>query len=523
MPPPEPPPRQSSTDTLRLGQTSGAILVSGGLWSILGRTLPQLQLLVLSIVAARFLGPDDMGRQSLIAFVGITTVMVATAGFPSSLSRFVGELLGARKGGVALALYRWTWRVELIAALLAGAGLVATGVLGSDPMLAWVLMGVVSALAVLQSVPQALLAGAQRWRHATMVGVVTGLVSLPATVAVLAAGGGIAGFFAVEVVMVAVNVVWSSHLARRLVVELSPSEPAPADLHRRFRHFAGITTVGVLVHYVIWTRSELLVLDRVSTDAQIAIYSIAFATVAGLARVPEASARVTMPAVATLIGSGEMHRVRTGFWRAMRLLLFVTPPVVAGAATTAPAAISLAYGEEFAGAGHVLLVLLVPLLAMPLISLSEALLFALGRLRFLLAVGIAATTVDVGLAVLLIPRFDAVGAAIANALAQLSAGVPALLLAARLNAPVDLAWRPMMRGFALAVAVAGVSGAIVLWLGDTAGGVLAATGSGVALFLMLGRVVRPLSSEDADWLATALDGDGRWRRRAARSVRGLGA
>ena len=83
---------------LQLGHTSGASVVSGGLWSILGRTLPQLQLVVLSVVAARFLGPDGMGRQSLIAFVGITTVMVATAGFPSSVSRFVGELLGAQQG-----------------------------------------------------------------------------------------------------------------------------------------------------------------------------------------------------------------------------------------------------------------------------------------------------------------------------------------------------------------------------------------------------------------------------------------
>jgi hypothetical protein len=36
-------------------------VVTGGLWSILGGALPQVQLLVLSIVAARFLGPDVLG------------------------------------------------------------------------------------------------------------------------------------------------------------------------------------------------------------------------------------------------------------------------------------------------------------------------------------------------------------------------------------------------------------------------------------------------------------------------------
>ena len=394
--PPGPPTAPELADPgSSLGQTSGAAVVTGGLWSILGRTLPQVQLLVLSVVAARFLGPDGMGRQSLIAFVGITTVMVATAGFPSSVSRFVGELLGARKGGVALGLYRWTWRVETIAAAIAAASLVALGLFGSEPALAWVLVGAASGLAVLQSVPQALLSGAQRWRAATIVGVVIGIATVPATIAVLALGGGISGLFAVEVVAVAINLAWTSHLARGVAAQLPAPEQASPELRRRFLGFAAMSTVNVMIQYVIWTRSELLVLNHVSADAQIAIYSIAFAIVAGLTRIPEAIARVTMPAVATLIGAGELHRVRAGYWRAMRLLLCLTPPVVAGAAVTGPALISLAYGDDFSGAGNVLIVLLGPLLVLPLITTSNALLFAFARLRFLLTMGILATVVDV--------------------------------------------------------------------------------------------------------------------------------
>jgi O-antigen/teichoic acid export membrane protein len=521
------PPKPSSTgpDDLvpdpELGQTSGAAVVTGGLWSVLGRTMPQFQLLVLSVVAARFLGPDGMGRQSLIAFVGITTVMVATAGFPSSLSRFVGELLGAREGGTALGLYRWTWRVETVAAAVAAASLIALGVFGSEPTLAWILVGVASGLAVLQSVPQSLLSGAQRWRDATIVGVVIGVVSVPATIGVLALGGGISGFFAVEVVAIACNLAWTGHLARGVAARLPAPERASPELRRRFLSFAGISTVNVMIQYVVWTRSELLVLDRVSADAQIALYSIAFASVIGLSRIPEAIARVTMPAVATLIGAGELHRVRAGYWRAMRLLLFITPPVVVGAAVTGPALISLAYGDEFSGAGEVLLVLLGPLLVLPLITTSDALLFAFGRLRFLLALGIVATVVDVTLAILLIPRFDALGAAIANAAAQLTAGIPCLWLAARLNAPTDIAWRPLLRGLLLALMVGGIAGATLLVLGDGLFGALAAVLAGVALFALLAPVLRPLPAADAAWLAGALEGKGPLRRTLVRALRRL--
>lgn len=504
-----------------LGVTTGSRVVSGGLWSVLSRIVPQLQLLALSIIAARFLGPDGMGRQSFIAFVALSVVLVATAGLPASLSRFVGELLGARAGGVALGVYALTWRVEMAAAVLASATLGTAALLGSEPEAAWALAGVTAGLAVLQSVPQSLLSGAQRWREATVVGVTTGVAAVPVTIAVLAAGGGITGIFAVEAATVAVNLVWTSALARRLVSALPPVTEIPPEVRRRFVSFAAVSTGLVLIQYVIWRRSELIVLDRVSSDAEIALYSIAFAIVFGLARIPEAVAKVTMPAVATLVGAGELDRVRSGFWRATRLIVFMTPPVVAGAAVTGPPVIELAYGPEFAGAGDVLLVLLVPLLVLPLLMTSEALLFALARLRFLFAVSLAATVVDVALSVVLIPRLDAVGAGIANAAAQLTAGVPCLVLAARLHRPVDVAWGPFARGLGLAAAVAAAAWLALDLAGDGLPGVALGVLAGVAVFVAGAALARPLPAGDAAWLAAALDGDGRARHALAGAVRRL--
>src|SRR3954466_16021694 len=85
-----------------LGTTTAPSVVSGGLWTLLNRAVPQAQLLALSIITARYLGPSDMGRQSYIAFVALALVQAATAGFPGALSRFVGELLGARQAGQAV-------------------------------------------------------------------------------------------------------------------------------------------------------------------------------------------------------------------------------------------------------------------------------------------------------------------------------------------------------------------------------------------------------------------------------------
>ena len=53
-----------------------------------------------------------------------------------------------------------------------------------------------------------------------------------------------------------------------------------------------------------------------------------------------------MPAVANLVGTGEQDRIRRGYWRAIRILSLLVPPLVAGVAVTGPALLRLIYGER---------------------------------------------------------------------------------------------------------------------------------------------------------------------------------
>jgi O-antigen/teichoic acid export membrane protein len=502
---------------LELGATTARAIVSGGLWTLLSRVLPQAQLLALSIIVARYLGPDEMGRQSYIAFVALALIQAATAGLPAAISRFISELLGARRGGQALSLYRLTRRVEAVGAVLVLGALLAVAALGGEPATAWVLAGLSAALSVLQAVPAALLAGTQRWREAWLPGLVTGVATVPAVVVALELGGGISGLFAVEAVAVFVNLVWTSALARRLVTRMPAIEPAPYELRRRFWSFAWQTSVIVIISFVVWRRSELFVLQHYSTDAQIAFYSIAFAAISGLSKLPETVETVSMPAVANLVGTGQDDRIRRGFWRAMRLLVLATFPLVAGVAVTGPALLELAYGSEYADAGPVLLVMLAPLLLQPMLRVSEGVLYGLGRPRFIVVAGLVATVADIGLAFLLIPSLDAIGAAIANGVAILVAGVPCLVLVWRLHLPVSLPFGPMVRVVVLSLVVVGAA-----WLALEAVGALAAVVAGLLAGFGAALLLRPLAFEDAEWLANALGAEGA-PGRAGRFVARLGA
>ena len=65
--------------------------MAGGLWSAFARIIPQVYTLVILVAAAHYLGPARLGRQSYIAFIELTVVMLATAGMPIAVMRFVSE------------------------------------------------------------------------------------------------------------------------------------------------------------------------------------------------------------------------------------------------------------------------------------------------------------------------------------------------------------------------------------------------------------------------------------------------
>src|SRR6266540_2170489 len=112
------------TDRGGASSTTGSSVLSAGAWAAASRLLPQVYSLAMSVVAARFLGPEGMGRQSLIAFSAIFATTAATLGVPTALMRFVGERVGGGAVNAIRPLVRAVWRVEAVAAALGAAVLI---------------------------------------------------------------------------------------------------------------------------------------------------------------------------------------------------------------------------------------------------------------------------------------------------------------------------------------------------------------------------------------------------------------
>ena len=497
-------------------ETSAATVARGGFWNMASNVIPQLYVIVVSIAAARFLGASGFGRQSYIAFIEIAVITLLTAGVPGAVVRFVGRAVGRKSPDEVLSLVRWAWRLESIGALVGACALVIAAAAGATPRAAWLFAAVVVAAQVLTRVPNSFLNGIQRWREPSVIALAVGFLATVSTLVVLIAGGGISGMFAVESAAAVTMLICLAAMARRL----RPAGVATRltnDERSAVTRFALLTSAGVILTLIVYRRSEFLFLNHYSSDAQIALYSVAFSAVAALLLFPQALVGVALPAVATLWGENAFNRIRAGYGRGLRLLPLISFPLTAAAMALGPETLRLVYGPEFSSVGAVLLIVLASLPLYSIISLSSVVLAGIGRLAFPLIVGVIAAAVNIGLDFALIPAYDAVGAAIANSVAQLVVGLPVLAYAHRLVGPTDVRLGPVVR-----VAVAAVAGGLLAWVTlrgvGGAAGVCAGLVVGTLAFMLLGGVLRVLSAEDAGWLeqvggvrlAPAMRGLARW-------------
>jgi O-antigen/teichoic acid export membrane protein len=485
---------------------TGASVARGGIWEIAASVIPQFYVVVQSIFIARYLGPTGVGQVAFITLVVLTSSTLFTLGMPTALLRFTGRLIGSARGGAAHALYRWTWRFQAVAAALNFLLLALVAVFGGNPPGAWVLAGVIAAGTVMNGIASSFLRGMMQWRRARLIGIVSGSVALAFKLVALRLGGGITALFLIDATAITVNVAGTEFLARRAARGLPPP-PRKAEDVRPLLRFAGVASLNAFVLLVVYQRTEVFFLAHYGTTTEIAIYAIPFSIVSALLLFPRAVGSALAPAVATLWGGGELERIRAGFGRAMRIVLLLVVLITAVAASLGPTGIRIVYGPKFAGSGLILEILLIALPFVAFTTLSSALLLGIGRQWGLTIITSIAAIANLGLDWLIIPAHGAVGAAVANTLAQLIGSIPLLLYAVHVIGSVSLHFGKLVRAI-VAGALAAAVALMVVSILPLVVGFLVASVAFTATFVAVCLILRPIPVSDARWAEVTIGGWG---------------
>jgi O-antigen/teichoic acid export membrane protein len=163
---------------------------------------------------------------------------------------------------------------------------------------------------------------------------------------------------------------------------------------------------------------------------------------------------------------------------------------------TAPAVIRVLYGAAYAPAAPVLTILALGGLVTIAAGASPAVLHATKEQGRLLRQGLLAAAADLALALLLVPRAGALGAALASVLAQALGSALAIRAAARV-AGAAIPAAALARITLAALGMGAVAAVPVHALGGGAG-LLAAGLLGLAAYPLALRLLRALTAEDLD-------------------------
>jgi O-antigen/teichoic acid export membrane protein len=462
-----------------------------------------------SAIIARRLGPSNMGIYGYAMWLVGTLGIMANVGLPAAITKYVSEFIGSGDAARAAQVGK---RLMLTQLAVAGgvSGLTACFVLLKSPYRSIILLAAVMILAqALQQSLTAALVGVQRFDQIAVIGVYVGLAQIASVGVAALLHSGVMGMLWATLVGLWVGVWLFYRAVERCLLRLpadsqiySPSIEQP-DLLRRITRFSFTISYVLLLDSIVWQRSEVLFLKWYSTLAQIAFYTLAYSIASKLGEIATIITSTLLPLFSESYGRDNFGEIGQIFVNALKYLQMVMVPLCLLAAAMAGPLVRLVYGSSYLPSVLVLQVLLICQAFTSIGSVGSSLLLGTERQGFIAKWGTLIAILNVVLDLILIPRYGAVGAAVANCTAQIT-GVFIGTFYVVHYIRVSIPWRATAAVYSAAV----IALAPLAYLANrTPTGIailIGAVALGAVLYFGLLVIVGELRKDDLNLLKTAL-------------------
>jgi O-antigen/teichoic acid export membrane protein len=453
--------------------------------------------IVTSILVARAFGPVRLGPFNYVMWLTNITTAVGSFGLPMTTRKYMAEHLNRGEAGVAHSIYRAALRLQVLigaAVLAAGVGLVyAVG----DPgyRLISILLVMNMAPRMIGLIPSQANNAAEMMRWNTMPALAGAALNVSATLLCLWMGVGLEGIAAA---VAAGSMLETGLKLRRVQAWLGPTPRVAIspELKRRLVSYSGQGLVLMMLNVVVWDRSDMVILKAMNRDIrQITFFSLAFNLADRLLKLPEAFGNSLSVTMMAQYGRGQdrlQHLMVVG----AKYSFLLAVPLLAGVACVSGPAVSLLYGQDYRPLIPVLAITAVLAIPKALIAAPTALLQTTENQSFLIWTGCVCGAFDIGMDFWLTPTHGAIGAALANGLAQTAAAIAIWARVHRLyqmGAALRAFWRIGLAG----AAMVGVVWAGGHWISGYAGIAVLVLAGALVWFLGL-RVAGALDSGDRE-------------------------
>jgi O-antigen/teichoic acid export membrane protein len=479
---------QMSSDVVR------ASIAANSFWYGLETVAEVLIGVASSIAIARAIGPQRLGYFVYLTFLTNVVGRLGAEGVATAARRYMSEYLARGEMGLARSVFFATLRLQttLSAAVVLFGVAIAWFLVEPHYRLAACLLVLSVAPALVNVVPSQANMAAERFSR-NIPSTIAGLVAYAIMITVaLARDWSLAGLA-------------SAFLIRRLVemtIRLVPAIqwmlrlPVCSDtksVNRKLLTVSAQNLAITVLTLVVWDRSEIVFLKAFCDVRQLAFYSVAFSVAGYLALLPNV--------IGAAIGANVMVEYARGRSRtsgiaekSIRFLALIVLPLNCGIAALSGPAIRVAYGPLYAAAIPVLAITAVLAIPKSFYWLPYTIHLAADKQVVVLRWLIITAGLNVGMDALLIPRYGAVGAAIANGLAQ-SFTTAILLARARQLCPMKVLNRTVGAIVASAVLMAVAAALLAFFLPALPAAIAGVIVGGIVYFGCL-RLTRALSQAD---------------------------
>lgn len=427
-----------------------------GIWNVSGLLGSTVGGMLVSVLMVRGLSTDAYGVVSYYAWLAslLTTLGVLSA--PTALTRFIAELGGKQRDDQARGLaHAVAWSLVSFNVLV-GLAVAVVSVFLPHAIRPFVLaVAAVPALNALGRVLSSTLWGRENYVTTGWTLSLSAAIQLSLAIVAFSRGWGTLGYLVVLLVPQSIGpivLLVASSSARR---EIRRARRAPLDstITRRFLKFLVPTAMLTILDLIVVQRSEVYFLHSLSSLTQVGIYSLSFTMFSVFLGIGTAFLNPYYPSIAREAGAANWESARHKFKQATVTAILYAAPLFFGAASTLPYVIELLYGTKMAAAGPTATLLFVGLLPGVLLGVLSLTFNSINRPWSMLPVFVVTATINIGLAIVLVPRYGALGAALTNSFVQLASLGGGYVVAQRVF-PVAFPWRDLIRLGLLAAAAA---------------------------------------------------------------------
>jgi O-antigen/teichoic acid export membrane protein len=397
-------------------------------YNLVGNLVQAASRFITSVVIARMLGPVLTGTYSLVFFIYYVAENITNLGIKNLAIKYISQYSVEEDKENLERVFAYAIKIKLFLTIIVSLALILmSGYFAdfySEPEIKWYIILVSVSLLPegIALIFQSAIQGLQEYKALAIRALFIAPIQVILTVAVLNFHWGVFGLVVVNLLMACMDfVIYCFFIRKKVRFRFRFENPVPAGLNKKLFTYNWQVAVTAIIEAVVWQKSEVFFLGKMSTQAEVAFYTISYNLSAWtIGFLPNILYGVLFPRISEFYGQQDRASIERIYLLSTRYLVILCVPIVFIGIGLSNNLIKVVYGSPYMPMMPALIILLIGTCYGVICGPTSLVLYATEMQHVILKVGIATIFINIGMDILLIPQFGSVGAAIANAAAQIT-------------------------------------------------------------------------------------------------------